>query len=1099
MRRKKLWKKTLTWMLAAAMLFQSSMVFAAEDTETLPAEQTEAVAPEQTEAETQEVPEETTDDSGLQSLQELTEDSADSEETGDLSEEQLTEAVDPVQPSQSGETESAAQTESEEETAETSAESTEAAEAEARVNTVQFSTDEGATVTANGQDVTNGIGTAENGTIVFSVVPNGNYAVSSVLVDGITEARATGNANEYIIEGILTDNTVVSVNTEAVAGETAEEDAEAVNEAAMGLVTGTANHIDIGIASVASLSVGDKTLYQTVYMTGEDVAAARITAVQNGSPVDFFADYSGLSISAGTGGIIQIHIPGSYPVGTKLNPVQYTVSISKDVTFCDSETGATYVRTMTFSASFNYWDLNNGCPILLTNVGGWLAGCFIPYSGMDFILGCASDALGYLTIQKNVVNSDGSALNLGGNYNFQIYTADGAYVKDLSVPVDSNGYGISGTVVDFGTYYIVESAPSNTGDYVYTGTTIVSNGISETGTKSSAVTVGSGAANATFCVTNTYRANATGFTVQKLWDDADNQDGIRPASVQVQLKADGEIYGDAVELNEANGWSYTWSGLPEVKNGNAVTYTAEEINVADGYEPVYSDGTRTITNKHVSASVEVKGIKSWDDSENAAGKRPESITVRLFADGVEKASKEVTAEDNWSWDFGVQPKYAAGNEIVYTVSEDVVAGYKSVVEGFDITNVLVAETEPDPEPDTGKVTVIKQTLNALGDPIVLDGAAFNIGLFSDEAMTTVVGIKTVTFDGMVSKASVTFDGLKAGTYYIAEVDSAGKLVTVGEFNGGAYVAKYPEIGGTENHKVEVSNNGTAEYSFNNVFPVLPTEYEYSKKVTVTKNVKDAKGNAVNSDETFYAGVFDNKECTHLASQVSNPIVPLKMNGNSTVSVEFEVVVKENEAPLKLYIAEVTSTGESIERIADFAYTAEVSNGALVLGTDTEGVAVVITNTAKEAETETPIQTEAPTETPDETEAPTETPDETESEEPAETESEEPIETESEEPIETESEEPIETESEEPIETESEEPIETESEELTEEPVENPTEIGETEDKKDADPADTAKDNQKGDSVNTGDETPIILYVGLLAASVLVILMVLIGIYRRRRA
>ncbi|MDO4298746.1 MAG: LPXTG cell wall anchor domain-containing protein, partial [Lachnospiraceae bacterium] len=60
-------------------------------------------------------------------------------------------------------------------------------------------------------------------------------------------------------------------------------------------------------------------------------------------------------------------------------------------------------------------------------------------------------------------------------------------------------------------------------------------------------------------------------------------------------------------------------------------------------------------------------------------------------------------------------------------------------------------------------------------------------------------------------------------------------------------------------------------------------------------------------------------------------------------------------------------------------------------------------------------------------------------------------------------------------------------------------IGETEDKKDADPADTAKDNQKGDSVNTGDETPIILYVGLLAASVLVILMVLIGIYRRRRA
>lgn len=1122
MRRKRLWRKTLTWMLASAMLFQNSMVFAAEETETLPTEQTEAAASEQTEApeqtnavsveageDEQDYSGETVDGEGLQSLEELTEDSVDPADTGDLSEEELTDITAPVQPSQDEETESEAQPEPEEETP---ADNQEAVETEARENAVQFSSEEGAVVISSGQDVTNGIGTAENGTIVFSVVPDENYTVSSVLVDGITEARATGNENEYIIEGILTDNTVVSVDTEAVVEGTAEEAEESVAAASVDaaserMITGTADHIDLGIASLASLSVGDKTLYQTVYITREDVAAATITAVQNGSAVAFSADYSGLSISAGTGGVIQIHIPGCFPVGTKQNPVQYTVSISRDVTFCDSETGATYVRTMTFSASFHYWDWNNGCPILLANVAGWQAGCFVPCSGMDFILGCASDALGYLTIQKNVVSSDGSALNLGGTYTFQIYTADGAYVKDLSVPVDADGYGISGTVVDFGTYYIVESTPSDTGDYVYTGTTIVSNGVSGTGTTSGTVTVGFGASNASFCVTNTYRTNATGFTVQKLWDDDDNRDGIRPASVQVQLKADEKVWGDAVELNEANGWSYTWSGLPEVKNGNAVTYTAEEINVVDGYEPVYSDGTGTITNKHVSASVEVKGAKSWDDSENAAGKRPESITVRLLADGVEKASKEVTAEDGWSWDFGAQPKYEAGKEVVYTVSEDAVAGYKSVIEGLNITNVLIAETEPDPEPDTGKVTVTKQTLNALGEAIVLDGATFHIGLFSDEAMTASVAVKTVTFDGTASKATVTFDGLKAGTYYVAEVDSTGRLVTVGEFNGGAYVAKYPENGGTENHKVEVSNNETAEYSFNNVFPVLPTEYEYSKKVTVTKNVKDVKGNAVNSDETFYAGIFDNKECTHLATQAANPVVPLKMSGNSAVSAEFELVIKENEAPLKLYVTEVTSTGELAEKNADFGYTVEVSNGALVLDIDTENAAVVITNTVKETQPETPVQPETPTEAPDETEKPDETesekpgetesevPGETESEESGETESEEPGETESEEPFETESEEPFETESEEPFETESEEPTETESEEISE----DPTEIDETEDKKGADPAGTEKDNQKGDSVNTGDETPIILYVGLLAVSVLVILLVLIGIYRRRRA
>lgn len=523
MRRKKLWKKTLTWMLAAAMLFQSSMVLAAEDAETLPVEQTEAVASGQTETELPEASGETDEAADLQSLPEITENFSDGEETGEFSEETTPETEESVQTSQSETTENASQMESEEKITETEAGITETAETEVRANTVQFFSEEGVTITAGGMDVTNGTGTAKDGTIIFSVVPDGDYTVSSVLVDGITEARSTGNENEYIIEGILTDSTVVSVSTETANEESAEENAEAVNEAAaLSLTTGTADHIDIGIASVASLSVGDKTLYQPVYLTKDDVAGATITAVQNGSPVNFSADYSGLSISVGTGGITQIHIPGCYPVGTKLNPVQYTVSISKEITFCDSETGDTYVRTMTFSASFHYWDLNNGCPILLSNVGAWMAGCFIPCSGMDFILGCASDTLGYLTIQKNVVSSDGTALDLGGNYTFQIFTADGAYVKNLDVSVGSDGYGAAGTVVDFGTYYIVENTPSGTDDYVYTGTAIVSNGTSESGTKSSAVTVGSGAANAVFCVTNIYRPNVTGFTVQKLWDDADN-------------------------------------------------------------------------------------------------------------------------------------------------------------------------------------------------------------------------------------------------------------------------------------------------------------------------------------------------------------------------------------------------------------------------------------------------------------------------------------------------------------------------------------------------------------------------------------------------
>ena len=34
------------------------------------------------------------------------------------------------------------------------------------------------------------------------------------------------------------------------------------------------------------------------------------------------------------------------------------------------------------------------------------------------------------------------------------------------------------------------------------------------------------------------------------------------------------------------------------------------------------------------------------------GKRPENITVRLYADGVEIASKVVDKDSNWTYDFG---------------------------------------------------------------------------------------------------------------------------------------------------------------------------------------------------------------------------------------------------------------------------------------------------------------------------------------------------------------------------------------------------------------------------------------------------------------
>ena len=82
-----------------------------------------------------------------------------------------------------------------------------------RENAVSFVVPEGAKVYVDDKDVTNQKGTARDGKIIFKVVPETGYAIASVKVDDTKDARNTHNENEYIIEGIQTDNTVVRVTT----------------------------------------------------------------------------------------------------------------------------------------------------------------------------------------------------------------------------------------------------------------------------------------------------------------------------------------------------------------------------------------------------------------------------------------------------------------------------------------------------------------------------------------------------------------------------------------------------------------------------------------------------------------------------------------------------------------------------------------------------------------------------------------------------------------------------------------------------------------------------------------------------------------------
>lgn len=200
--------------------------------------------------------------------------------------------------------------------------------------------------------------------------------------------------------------------------------------------------------------------------------------------------------------------------------------------------------------------------------------------------------------------------------------------------------------------------------------------------------------------------------VEKIWDDAGNQDGKRPADIQVQLYADGEKSGEPVTLNEGNGWSHTWRELDEKSDGKDIAYTVKEVG-EDGGKITFSNGAEygvayggsaesgyTVTNSYTPETIKISGSKTWDDADNQDGKRPESITIRLYANGEEAVGhvQTVTAADGWSWKFTDLPKFEDGEEIIYTISEDQVSGYQPEIDGYDITNSYTpVKTESTPE------------------------------------------------------------------------------------------------------------------------------------------------------------------------------------------------------------------------------------------------------------------------------------------------------------------------------------------------------------------------------------------------------------------
>ena len=104
-------------------------------------------------------------------------------------------------------------------------------------------------------------------------------------------------------------------------------------------------------------------------------------------------------------------------------------------------------------------------------------------------------------------------------------------------------------------------------------------------------------------------------SVEKDWDDSNNKDGIRPASVTVHLLADGKDTDKTLTMDASNDWKGTFEDLDATVGGVNINYTVKEDPVT-GYDSVV-EGSMT------------DGFKITNTSRGAISIRPADITIYM--------------------------------------------------------------------------------------------------------------------------------------------------------------------------------------------------------------------------------------------------------------------------------------------------------------------------------------------------------------------------------------------------------------------------------------------------------------------------------------
>lgn len=230
------------------------------------------------------------------------------------------------------------------------------------------------------------------------------------------------------------------------------------------------------------------------------------------------------------------------------------------------------------------------------------------------------------------------------------------------------------------------------------GGTLINYTIAEEKIPGYTTTIAKDASGYKFTLTNTKPIETVTKTVSKVWEDSNNQDGLRPSAITIILTGD-DGSRRVKSVSAAENWTTMFENLPKSQNhGQSIQYTVSEAFVSGYTDEVTQNGNNyTITNTHIPATTELFVTKTWKDNGNNDGMRPDEITVTAHGSDGRSYAKKLNADNQWSVMFSNLPKYANGKTIDYTLTEEAVPGYTSSItrngKSFTLINTHVDETK----------------------------------------------------------------------------------------------------------------------------------------------------------------------------------------------------------------------------------------------------------------------------------------------------------------------------------------------------------------------------------------------------------------------